>query len=97
MNTKTAFEHTRRVRLKEDRSKVRHISLRYELNAIKVGGRRCYAITVDSGYDRCTCCFGEDKKAAMEMYRTIVENTVTPCTLHDIAEDFSHICKHKRY
>ena len=62
--------------------------LRYELNEITACDRKCYVITVATERERRSCCFGCNKTDALRIYRTIVDSTVTPCTLSDIAADF---------
>lgn len=60
----------------------------YRLFHIRSRGRRHYAINVSSENDSSTCRFGSNRAKASEIYRLIVKNEVTPCSLADIAEDF---------
>ena len=89
MNTVIASERRGSVCLKENVKLVHDIYLRYELNAVRICGRKCYTVTVETATDHSTCCFGCDRRKAIEIYKKIVENEVTPCTLRDIAEDFT--------
>lgn len=47
-----------------------------------------FAINVSADNESTTCSFGTDRTKALKIYRIIVRNGVTPCTLNDIAEDF---------
>ena len=62
-----------------------------EYTLLSIGGilRPVYAIEIKD-FDECRMSFfGTDKKRAVRIFDSIVENTVTPCTLEDIAEDMA--------
>ncbi len=61
----------------------------YRLYYVRRGGCRRYIINITSGKESASCSFGRDKTEAVCAYEEIVKNTVTPCTLRDIAEDFA--------
>lgn len=61
----------------------------YRLYVIRRAGKRRYAINITCGKECATCDFGRDRQQATEIYEMIVRNTVTPCALRDIAEDFA--------
>ena len=65
--------------------------LHLEYTLLSVGGwlRPVYAIEINDRYDRRMSFFGFNKKRAVSIFKSIVENTVTPCTLEDIAEDMA--------
>ncbi len=61
----------------------------YRLYKVKCGGKGGYAINITSGKESSTCFFGCNRFRAADIYEKIVRNTVTPCALRDIAEDFA--------
>lgn len=61
----------------------------YTLLAMGRGFRPVYAIEVKDREESRMSFFGTDKKRAVSIFATVVDNTVTPCTLEDIAEDMS--------
>lgn len=96
MNNQITKSKLRGVQLKGDAIHVLDNEIYYKLYVIRRGGARLYAINVTAGKESSTCCFGKDRQSAMDIYSTIVENSVTPCTLCDIAEDFSKRAKKSR-
>ena len=48
-----------------------------------------FTINVSADNESASCRFGTNRTIALEMYRKIVRNNVTPCSLDDIAEDFA--------
>ena len=63
-----------------------------EYTLLSIGGifRPVYAIQIKN-FDECRMSFfGTDKKRAVSIFGSIVANTVTPCTLEDVAEDMAN-------
>ena len=47
-----------------------------------------FVINISIDNESNSCKFGKDRDRALDIYRKIVRNGVTPCCLSDIAEDF---------
>lgn len=77
------------VQIKGDVRSVLGEEVFYRLYEVRRAGMKSYAINVACGVDNEIFSFGTNRIAAVEIYRKIVEYTVTPCTLKDIADDFS--------
>ncbi|MBR6577340.1 MAG: hypothetical protein IKK74_00155 [Clostridia bacterium] len=65
------------------------MDVEYTLLSLGVGFRPVYAIKVQNRDESRISFFGTDKKRAASIFDSVVENTVTPCTLEDIAEDMA--------
>ena len=65
------------------------MDVEYSLLSLGSGFRPVYAIEIKDREECRLSSFGTDKKRAVSIFDTIVENTVTPCTLEDIAEDMA--------
>lgn len=76
------------IQMRGDSRKVLGREIKYKLYAIR-RPCTCYAIEVISGNERRVRCFGKNKHAALDIYRKIIDCSVTPCTLDDIADDFT--------
>jgi hypothetical protein len=65
--------------------------MKLEYTLISIGGpwHPVYAIEIKDFDERRLSFFGFDKKRAVDIFQMIVANTVTPCTLEDIAEDMA--------
>ncbi len=63
--------------------------IEYSLLSLGCGFRPVYAIEIKDRDESRVSFFGTDKKRAVSIFDSIVENTVTPCTLEDIAEDMA--------
>ena len=61
----------------------------YRFYEVRRAGFRTYAINVSCGLESEMYSFGSDRAAAAAIYEQIVEGTLTPCTLKDVAEDFN--------
>ena len=79
----------RKVQRREDIINILGDEICYRLYPVRRSGIRLYAINITSGKDSVSRTFGRDKRRANEMYEKIVRNTVTPCSLADIADDFA--------
>ena len=62
-----------------------------EYTLMSLGGylRPVYAIEIKTREECGLGFFGTDKQRALSVFKLIVANSVTPCTLQDIAEDMS--------
>ncbi len=89
MKTRIKRSNCRRVQLKKDVINIFGDEIYYRLFLIRGSGIRYYTINVTRGKESCSCRFGNDKNRAYDIYNKIVKNTVTPCTLCDIAEDLA--------
>lgn len=89
MKTWTKRSNYRRVQLEKDIINISGDEIYYRLFWVRSSGARYYAINVTRGKESSSCRFGNDKSSAYAIYNKIVKNTVTPCTLCDIAEDFA--------
>lgn len=75
--------------IKKGLAEIEGINVEYSLLSLGCGFRPVYAIEI-KGRDECRLSFfGTDKKRAVSIFDSVVENTVTPCTLDDIAEDMA--------
>ena len=76
--------------IRKEYTEVEGANIEYTL--FSIGGllRRVYAIEIKRFDEKNTSFFGTDKKRAEDIFRMIVANTVTPCTLEDIAEDMAN-------
>lgn len=66
--------------------------INYRLYEIRIGERVNFVVDVTLGRENRSCYFGSDLDSAEQMYRLIVDGSVTPCTLLDVAEDFGFLC-----
>ena len=66
--------------------------INYRLYEIRIGERVNFVVDVTLGCENRSCYFGSDLDSAEQMYRLIVDGSVTPCTLLDVAEDFGFLC-----
>lgn len=51
--------------------------------------KKGYALGMRGFGARCLCRLGRDTARAVETFRLVVRNTVTPCTLRDVLEDLA--------
>ncbi len=79
----------RKTQIKSDMLNILGEEIYYRLFEICRGGMCSYAVNVACGEESSTCDFGGDRERATDIYGKIVQNTVTPCTLCDIANDFN--------
>lgn len=61
----------------------------YRMYLIRSGTASRYAIKVSCGDEEKCCCFGRDSAEALGAFGTVVEGSVTPCTLEYVAEDLA--------
>lgn len=74
--------------LRADKKTVLDKVIVYRLFLVRGGTERYYAIKASADKDSSSCKFGTIRAKAFDIYRKIVRNEVTPCSLRDIAEDF---------
>ncbi len=86
---RTASITQRKTQLRGDVLNILGEEIYYRLYAIRRGTCCCYSVNITSGKESSTCSFGKDKGEAFRIYDKIVSNTVTPCSLRDIADDFN--------
>ncbi len=79
------------VQLREDSVKASGYKIFYSLYRTSCSGITLYRIKASCGEESRVCSFGSDMFAAYKIYRKIVRNNVTPCTLGDIAEDYAKL------
>ena len=65
------------------------MDVEYTLLSLGSGFRPVYAIKIQNREESRVSFFGTDKKRAASIFDSVVENTVTSCTLEDIAEDMA--------
>lgn len=62
----------------------------YELRAVKTEDGVLMSVTVKLGTESSSCLFAARIVEVLKFYNAAVRNTVTPCTLGDVAEDFKN-------
>ncbi len=62
----------------------------YELRAVKTADGVLLSVTVKLDEETATCLFAAKMGGVLKFYEMAVQNTVTPCTLKDVAEDFKN-------
>lgn len=62
----------------------------YELRAVKTSDGVLLSVSAKLGEDISSCLFATRIGEVLKFYKNVVENTVTPCTLSDVAEDFKN-------
>ena len=75
--------------IKKASAEIEGMDVEYSLLSLGNGFHPVYAIEIKDRDECRLSFFGTDKKRAVSIFDTIVENTVTPCTLEDIAEDMA--------
>ena len=60
----------------------------YELRAVKTADGVLLAVSVKLGDESSSCRFAARIGEVLNFYKSVVRNTVTPCTLCEVAEDF---------
>ena len=75
--------------IKKTLAEIEGMDVEYTLLSLGSGLRPVYAIEIKNRDECRLSFFGTDKKRAVSIFDSVVENTVTPCTLEDIAEDMS--------
>lgn len=75
--------------LKKAYAEIEGMDVEYSLLSLGSGFRPVYAIEIKDREECRLSFFGTDKKRAVSIFNSVVENTVTPCTLEDIAEDMA--------
>ncbi len=81
--TKTTIKH-----LRADKKTVLDKVVVYRLFQIRSCKGHHYSINVSADNESSTGRFGTNRAKALDIYRKIVRNEITPCSLGDIAEDF---------
>lgn len=76
--------------IKNASAEIDGMDVKYTLLSLGSGFRPVYAIKIQNREESRLSFFGTDKKRAASIFDSVVENTVTPCTLEDIAEDMSN-------
>lgn len=71
--------------------KIEGMDVEYALLSLGCGLWPVFAIEIKDRNESRISFFGTDKKRAMEIFKSVVDNTVTPCTLEDIAEDMAKL------
>ncbi len=62
----------------------------YELRAVKTNDGVLLSVSAKLDDEVSSCLFAARIGEVLKFYKTVVENTVTPCTLSDVAEDFKN-------
>ena len=62
----------------------------YELRAVKTSDGVLLSVTVKLDEEIATCLFASRIGEVLKFYKSAIENTVTPCTLRDVAEDYKN-------
>ena len=75
--------------IKNASAEIDGMDVKYTLLSLGSRFRPVYAIKIQNREESRVSFFGTDKKRAVSIFDSVVENTVTPCTLEDIAEDMS--------
>ncbi|MBQ3228641.1 MAG: hypothetical protein IJB43_08670 [Clostridia bacterium] len=75
--------------IKNASAEIDGMDVEYTLLSLGSGFRPVYAIKIQNREESRVSFFGTDKKRAASIFDSVVENTVTPCTLEDIAEDMA--------
>ena len=73
--------------IKNASAEIEGMNIKYSLLSLGRGFRPVYGIEINDREECRLSFFGTDKKRAVSIFDSVVENTVTPCTLEDIAED----------
>ena len=76
--------------IKNASAEIEGMDVEYTLLSLGSGFRPVYAIKIQNRDESRVSFFGTDKKRAASIFDSVVENTVTPCTLEGIAEDMSN-------
>ena len=76
--------------IQTDTKTVCGIELTYRLIAVQKAKGARFLIVVNSREEQAGAEIGHELFRAMELYRIIVDGSVTPCTLSDILEDFAY-------
>lgn len=67
-----------------------HGEVTYTLSEVRFSDTGCcYFITASLQNDVAVACVKGSKESVQEIYRKIVQGTVTPCTLHDVLDDIA--------
>ena len=75
--------------IKNASAEIEGMEVEYTLLSLGSGFRPVYAIEIKERDESRLSFFGTDKKRAVSIFDSVVKNTVTPCTLEDIAEDMA--------
>ena len=75
--------------IKNASAEIEGMDVEYTLLSLGSGFRPVYAIKIQNREESRVSFFGTDKMRAASIFDSVVENTVTPCTLEDIAEDMA--------
>ena len=75
--------------IKKASAEIEGKDVEYSLLSLGRGFRPVYGIEIKDKEECRLSFFGTDKKRAVSIFDSVVENTVTPCTLEDIAEDMA--------
>ena len=90
MNSKTGDRSGRGLLLRRNKVDFSAGVLVYELRAVKTGDGVLLSVTVKLGEDSASTLFAAKMGGVLKFYELAVQNTLTPCTLNDAAEDFKN-------
>ena len=62
----------------------------YELRSVGTRDGFLLSVTAKLEGESCTCLFAARFVEVLKLYKLIVKNTVTPCTLEDVVEDYKN-------
>ena len=75
--------------LREEKKATKGLLLRYRFCGCCFAKKQYY-VEICLGNERAAAYLGTDKEAACEVFKALVDGTVTPCTLADIMEDIKN-------
>lgn len=90
MNKFTGEKTTRGLLLRKNKVDFSGGVLVYELRAVKTSDGVLLSVSAKLGEEISSCLFAARIGEVLKFYKNVVENTVTPCTLSDVAEDFKN-------
>ena len=90
MNNKTCDRSSRGLLLRKNKVDFSGGVLVYELRAVKNADGVLLSVTVKLDEEVASCLFAAKMSGVLKFYEAAVRNTVTPCTLNDVAEDFKN-------
>lgn len=90
MNNKTGDRSSRGLLLRRNKVDFSGGVLVYELRAVRTADGVLLSVAVKLDEEMATCLFASKIGSVLKFYEMAVQNTVTPCTLNDVAEDFKN-------
>lgn len=90
MNNFTEEKTPRGLLLRKNKVDFSEGVLVYELRAVKTSDGVLLSVSAKLGEEVSTCLFASRIGEVLKFYKSVVENTVTPCTLSDVAEDLKN-------